>query len=212
MLKELALLEKEPYFSELDSRITSSDVERALKKLKQNVASGVDKISAELLIAGKSFLMPLFLLIFNKIFTHANYPLIWTQNFLKPIFKKGECWDPNNYRGIAIGSAMGKIFSLILLDRLDRRIQKAHPLSENQIGFRKGYRTADHVFVINTLVNKIVKVEKRKIFSAFIDFEKAYDKINRDLLFLKLQRLGVSGLFYKNIRAMYNDVSYLVKV
>ena len=54
--------------------------------------------------------------------------------------------------------------------------------------------------------------EKKKVFSAFIDFKKAHDKINRRLLFLKLQRLGISGLFYQNIKAMYDQVFYLVKV
>ena len=72
---------------------------------------------------------------------------------------------------------MGKLFSLVLLERLEKRIQETHPLSENQIGFRKGYHTADHIFVINTIVSKVVKAEKKKLFSAFIDFEKAYDKI-----------------------------------
>ena len=47
---------------------------------------------------------------------------------------------------------------------------------------------------------------------AFIDFRKAYDRINRTLLFLKLQRLGIQGLFYRNIRALYNSVYYQIKV
>ena len=57
-----------------------------------------------------------------------------------------------------------------------------------------------------------MRVEKRKLFVAFIDFRKAYDKINRKLLFLKLQRLGVKGLLYQNIKAIYDDISYLIKV
>ena len=68
------------------------------------------------------------------------------------------------------------------------------------------------MFVINTIVSKVVKAEKKKLFSAFIGFEKAYDRINRNLLLLKLQRLCISGLFYRNIKSMYKSVSYLVKV
>ena len=106
----------------------------------------------------------------------------------------------------------GKLFSLILLQRLEDWIKKYHPISINQIGFREGHRTADHIFVLKTVINKIVKIEKRKLYVAFIDFRKAYDKVNRTLLFLKLQKLGVSGLFYKNIKAMYAQVYYLLKV
>ena len=113
-------------------------------------------------------------------------------NFLKAIYKKGDPGDPDNYRGIAIGSALGKIFCLILLNRLENFIEKKHPVSPNQIGFKKGHRTSDHIFVIKTIVDKIVKTEKGKLFVAFIDFRKAYDRINRTLLLLKLQRVGVN--------------------
>ena len=58
------------------------------------------------------------------------------------------------------------------------------PISPNQI--EKGHRMADHVFVLSTVVNKILKVEKKRLFVAFIAFRKAYDKINRKLLMLKL--------------------------
>ena len=86
------------------------------------------------------------------------------------------------------------------------------PISPNQIGFEKGHRTSDHVFVLTTVVNKFLKVEKKRLFVAFIDFRKAYDKINRNLLLLKLQKRGIKGLFYRNIKAIYNDISYLIKV
>ena len=127
-----------------------------------------------------------------------------TFNFLKPIFKKGESEDPDNYRGIAVGSTIGKVFSLIILNRLEIRIQQTHPVSQNQIGFKKTHRTSDHIFVLKTIVDKIVKSDKNRLFVAFIDFRKAYDRINRTLLMLKLQRLGIKGLLYRNIKAIYN--------
>ena len=86
------------------------------------------------------------------------------------------------------------------------------PISPNQIGFEKGHRTADHVFVLTTVVNMIIKVEKKRLFLAFIDFRKAYDKINRKLLLLKLQKRGIKGQFYRNLKAIYSDISYLIKV
>ena len=89
-MEELDRYEKQPVFSELDFGISRSDVESALKRLNKKAAPGVDKISAKLLFAGKTHLMPLFVLTFNKVFTYASYPLLclWTQNFLKPIHKK----------------------------------------------------------------------------------------------------------------------------
>ena len=211
-LEELSQLEGESYFSEFDGRITDSEIEKALKRLNKKASSGPDNISASLLCSGAKELIPAFNLLFNKLFLLHKHPKIFSRNFLITIFKKGEIWDPDNYRGIAIGSTLGKIFALIILNRLENLIQKIHPVSQNQVGFKKGHRTSDHIFVLNTIVKHFVKVEKKKLFVAFIDFKKAYDKINRNLLFLKLQRLGVKGLLYKNIRAIYEEISYLIKV
>ena len=60
-------------------------------------------------------------------------------------------------------------------------------------------------------MNKIVKIERNKLLCAFIDFQKTYDKINRNLLILKLQQTGIGGLFYRNIKSMFNSLLYLVK-
>ena len=64
---------------------------------------------------------------------------------------------------------MSKLCNLILLERLEKRIDRSHPVSVNQIGFKKGHRTADHIFVLNTIVNKIVKIERNQLFCTFID-------------------------------------------
>ena len=212
LIDELSKCELTPNFTELDFRITDIEIIKALSKINGKASFGADQIPGELLKAGRKSLLPAYNLILNNIFSNASYPIIWAQHFLKPIFKNSDTYDPNNYRGIAIGSTFSKLFSLILLQRLEDWIKKYHPISVNQIGFREGHRTADHIFVLTTIINKIVKIEKKKLYVAFIDFRKAYDKINRTLLLLKLQKLGISGLFYRNIKAMYEQVYYLVKV
>ena len=98
------------------------------------------------------------------------------------------------------------------MNRLETWVKKNSSISPNQVGFKSGHRCSDHIFVLDTIIKKLVREERKKLFVAFIDFRKAYDKINRDLLLLKLQRLGMKGLFYKNIKAIYEDISYLIKV
>ena len=90
--------------------------------------------------------------------------------FLKPVHKKDALDDPDNYRGIAISSCLSKLYSIILLNRRTEEVNKRQLISVNQIGFEKGKRTTDHIFVLQTLIDKIVKHEKRKLFVAFIDF------------------------------------------
>ena len=211
-LQNLKLMETESYFSELDFRISKQEIDSAFKKLNKKASQGPDRVTGELLYAGREYFSPILLVILNKAFCHESHPSIWSENFLKPIFKKDDAADPNNFRGIAVGSIVGKLFSLILLSRLEKRIQATFPITSNQIGFMKGHRTADHIFVLKTIIDKIVKVERKNLFVAFIDFRKAYDRINRDLLFLKLQKCGIRGTFYRNLKIMYDTLSYRVKV
>ena len=137
------------------------------------------------------------------IFRTAKYPRRWTLCFLKQVHKKDTHDDPDNYRGIAITSCLSKLYSIILLNRLTEEANKRQLISFNQIGFQKGKRTTDHIFVLQTLIDKIVKHEKWKLFVAFIDFRKAYDSINRNDLFFKLKQMEIRGLFLDNLKSLY---------
>ena len=184
----------------------------ALQKLNKKATPGIDRVSATMLYSGREMLIPILKLFLNKTFSEVKHPRDWTINFLKTILKKGSASDPDNFRGIAIGSCLAKLFSLVLLGRLEKFVSQNKLISPNQIGFQKGHRTADHVFTLITIVNKIVKTEKKKLFTAFVDFRKAYDHINRTLLFLKLQNLGIQGIFYENLKRLYESTSYMIKV
>ena len=137
--------------------------------------------------------------------------IITLVNFLKPIYKKGSSEDPDNYRGIAIGSALAKLFSIILLNRLTKYINQKKLISVKQIGFMKGTGTSDHIFLLQTIIEKVVRKGKKRLYAAFIDFKKAYDTVDRDLLIRRLKALGINGIFLRNIIAMYKRTEYSIK-
>ena len=190
----------------------NEEIQLAMKKLNQKASPGIDKVSAKMLYAGREQLMPVLNLFLNKTFSEVKHPRDWSLNFLKTILKKGIASDPDNFRGIAIGSCIAKLFSLVLLGRLEKFVKENELISPNQIGFQKGHRTADHIFVLNSIINKIVKIEKKKLYTAFVDFRKAYDHINRTLLLFKLQKMGIQGLFYENLKQLHNSTLYMIKV
>ena len=76
----------------------------------------------------------------------------------------------------------------------------------------QGCRTSDHIFLLQTIVEKVVKNQKGKLYAAFIDFKKAYDTVNRDLLLQRLKALGINAIFLRNIEAMYKTTGYFIKV
>ena len=71
--------------------------------------------------------------------------------YISHVFKAGDIGDPNNYRGITVCSFLGKFFTRIINDRLTKYLGEHNIINNNQIGFRKGYRTSDHVFVLQSL-------------------------------------------------------------
>ena len=100
---------------------------------------------------------------------------------------------------------------MILLQRLESRMTQTGTISPNQIGFRKGYQTSDHIFLLKTLVTKVLK-EKKRLFAAFIDFKKAYDTVDRSLLLKSIHKTGIQGKFLSNLKAIYSKVSYSIKL
>jgi hypothetical protein len=111
--------------------------------------------------------------------------------------------DPKNYRPITILSCLGKLFTAVLSERLTKYSDDFFILNENQCGFRKGYSTLDNLFVLFNFF-EILKNKKNTMFCAFIDFEKAFDKVWRDGLWYKLLLNNMNGNMYNIIVNMHS--------
>lgn len=102
-------------------------------------------------------------------------------------------------------SCLGKLFSTVLNIRLEKYVYKNDIIHPAQIGFRKGARTADHIFTLSTLIDKYVRKKKAPLYACFVDFKKAYDSVWREGLFLKMQKYNIKGNFYKVVKSMYDQ-------
>ena len=135
----------------LNKIFTVKEVLLAIDNLKNGKAPGEDRILNEMPKAGKITLADSLYKIFNLVFESEKYPYIWSVNFLLPVFKGGISSrisdNPDNYRGISISSCVGKLYSSVLYNRLIDPIEKFGLLSNNQIGFLKGYMSTDHSFI-----------------------------------------------------------------
>ena len=202
---------KLPFDPEMDGRIQMEELKTTLKIAKDGKSFGPDVTIMEYIKYAPDNVLKTLLVLLNAIYCHSKYPSQWTTNYLKVIYKKGETEDPNNYRGLAIGSCIAKLYSSILLGRLEKFAIRNKIIPPQQIGFRRGFRTADHVYLLKTLISKTF-CEKGKLYAAFIDFKKAYDTVNRAKLLNKLQEIGVSGTFLRNIQALYSKTEYKIKL
>ena len=100
-------------------KVTMKELTETLSRAKLGKAVGPDEILMEYLKFAPPNVIKTMLELINSIFVYALYPRSWTKNFLKPIYKNGPIDDPGNYRGLAIGSAIAKLYSTILLQRLE---------------------------------------------------------------------------------------------
>jgi hypothetical protein len=92
----------------LNSNITTEEVLKAAKSLKNGNAGGPDGILNEMLEISCIYNTTAYVNLFNTILKSGIYPELWRETYIKPIFKGGRFNDPSNYRGIALSSCFGK--------------------------------------------------------------------------------------------------------
>ena len=177
-------------FEELNIEISNNEILKACNELHCGKAGGPDLVINEFFKHGIEFLI--------------DY-LQGTEGYIIPLHKKGDKDKTENYRPITLLSALGKLFTRILNNRLCSWAEKYHIYVEAQAGFRKEMGTIDNVFVINGLINHLLNANKR-LFVAFIDFSKAFDYVVKDNLWFKLIRYGVRGKILNILRDMYKSV------
>jgi hypothetical protein len=192
----------------LDSEITEDDIIKAIAKLKPEKSAG--SIIGEIFTANPIFFAPLLKKLFNYIFNHGIYPDFWTECLVIPVLKSGDLSDPNNYRPIVLVSVLSKLFTSILTERLLSWSEDEDKLIDNQFGFRPGRSTVDAIFIIQGIISNILQ-NKFKLYSAFVDFRKAFDKLNRRILIYKLLRNGLSTKFVAMVKSIYSSVRLRVK-
>ena len=160
----------------------------------------------------QTYLLPCLTKLFNTCLITGIYPSCWAEGYIMPLLKGGEINDPNNYRGLTITSAIGKLFNRILNERLVKFFEKHNIIDDCQIGFTKKARTSDHMFILRTLIDKYCIANKTKLFACFVDFKKAFDTVIHEGIKLKLLEIGSGSLFYNIIKSMYAVSKSCVKV
>ena len=121
--------------------------------------------------------------------------------------ESGDPTNPRNYRGITLISSLGKLFCQILNNRIADYLEDINLFSKEQAGFRKRFRTTDHIFVLRKIIDKYVSIKNGRIYARFVDFQKVFDTVWHNALLLKLHNIGLHGKCFQTTQDMYRNSS-----
>ena len=123
---------------------------------------------------------------------------------VKPLFKKGSKLLMCNYRPISLLSNLNRIFEQVMFTRVYEFLENSKSFYSLQFGFRKKHSTTHAIIDIIEKINQSLD-KKQIVCGVFVDFQKAFDTVNHDILLKKLSHLGIKG----SINEWFN--SYLHK-
>ena len=189
--------------------IRLEEVVTALKQLKNYKAPGEDGLFPEMFKVEEDGLVYILRKLFNEIWVTGIVPSGWKDGIIAKVPKKGDLSLCGNWRGITLSPIALKIFSRILLNRLEPVVDGI--LRDEQAGFRKGRGCSDQIFIVRHLMQQANEM-KVPLSLCFVDFEKAFDSISRRTMGKIMRHYGIPEEFVRVILNMHEGTSCKVMV
>ena len=181
-----------------------------MRSLKNKKSVGTDCIPAEFIkFCNDNFIQDI-CDVLNYCIESRQFPETWTEGLRSSIYKAGDKLNPDNYRGVTVLPIFEKIFEIVVQRRLEFISDAFARTDKYNGGFLKGSRTSDNLFILQSLIEWQVNLGQSLIV-CFIDFTKAFDLINRDILFYKIIKSGLHGRVIDTLRDLYRKTAFRIK-
>ncbi|KAI8496011.1 hypothetical protein Bbelb_264270 [Branchiostoma belcheri] len=188
--------------------VTTEMISSALSKMRCGKAVGPSGINAEMLKAAGEEGVELTRQLAETVFSSGTVPSEWEMSYIINLYKgKGEALDRGNYRGLKLTDHVMKLLERVL----DSAIRNMVNIDDLQFAFVPGKGTTDAIFIVRQLQEKFINA-KKPLYFAFVDLEKAFDRVPREVLWWVLRSLGVEEWAVKVIQAMYTNARSRVRV
>lgn len=190
---------------------TEEDMIAAIDELKSTSAAGPDGFPAVLLKLCKESLSGPLTIFWKMCLDEGEIPLSLKQSVITPIHKGGSFSKAVNYRPVALTSHVIKIFEKIVRKTIVDFMNDEDKLNPNQHGFRRGRsclsQLLDHLdYVLSQLELG------RNVDVVYLDFSKAFDKVDFEIVLKKIQNLGIRGKVYNFIKSFITNRKQTVTV
>ena len=180
------------------------EIEAAIKKLRNNKAAGPDGIPGDIIKGSIDSSAKALKGLFHWVWTTEIFPQDWKEGHIVKLPKKGNLQQCGNHRGITLLSVPGKVFNRVILERLKNGLDTK--LRDEQAGFRKGKSCADQIATLRIIVEQSLEWNS-PLYINFIDFEKAFDSVDRESLWKLLRHFGVPQKLTDLISKMYENTT-----
>jgi hypothetical protein len=188
--------------------ITCQEVRTAVAKMKRDKAAGPSEVVAEMLKGSGESGIRWMTDLFNAIVREGKIPTDWCKSWIVSIYKgKGDAMECGSYRGIKLLEHVMKVLERVLESRLRGKVK----IDDMQFGFSGGKGTTDAIFIVRQMQEKYLAV-KKELWMAFVDLEKAFDRVPREVLWWAMRELGVEEWLINVIKSMYVGATTAVKV
>ena len=171
-----------------------------LKGLNASSSAGPDGIHPRVLFSYARVLALPLSIIFTRSLNEGILPDAWKLSRVVPIFKEGSKASPLNYRPVSMTSMPCKVMERILVDHIVEYLEENSLLANGQFGFRQGRGVEDQLLLMyGEVVNRVDSGEVVDV--VYLDFSKAFDVVNHEVMIEKLALLGFSPQILSWVRA-----------
>ncbi len=178
---------------------TEEEILALLQTLDASKASGPDGVSIRMLKGTAASIAPSLTMLLNISIRSGRFPNCWKQSSLVPVPKASAHDCPINYRPISLLSVVSKVLERYIHSINTSHLNVNHPISQQQWGFQRGKSTVTSLLTV--IHDWLMILESGKeVCSVFINLKKAFDTVPHRPLISKLERTGLSPIFWSGLR------------
>ena len=192
------------------SETSATEVLSIINKFK-NKKTTMNNIPIFVLKKIAHIIAPLLSDLFNDSIKYGTFPEKLKIGRVIPIHKSGSHKNITNYRPITTLSVFSKIFEKLVHKRLSKFISKYNLINDNQFGFLKNKNTSDAI--LEFLDNLYDSLNNNQLHLAlYLDFSKAFDTVNHDILMSKLFHMGFRNEIYSWLKSYLSNRRQFVAI
>ncbi|CAH8547563.1 unnamed protein product, partial [Dicrocoelium dendriticum] len=190
---------------------TPAAVASKLQSLREYSAPGIDMICPKVLKTLAPTIAAPLATFFQGLLNSHTLPSEWKNGIITPIYKGGKRSDPANYRPITLLPVLSKVMESVIADGLTRYFESQQIISNAQHGFRRRRSCLTNLLLTRDLWTRAAD-EGVPIDVIYLDFSKAFDRVNHFFLLQKLAAYGINGSLLTWLEDYLHDRAIKVRV